>query len=386
MRAFLSVPRVPRRRFLDCLAVVLLLLHSAGVAFAQEPRRLRVGVDVDYPPFEWVDASGQPQGYTVELFREVARSENLEADFHPMSWRDLRAAFNRGEIDVLPGMASSELRMKQFDFSIPHATLIYTILTRNGETRIRSERDLAGMLILAEEGDVLYEYLLGQGLKVKGMGSPREATQRLSEGLGDCAVVPRLMWLHLQKKSGIRNLKMVPSELFPTRYCFAVRKGEERLLAKLNNGLFLAKQSGTLDALYHRHLGTLEAADLPLRVALRRAMPSIVVGGLALGFTALLVWTWALRGAVKAKTAELEATILELEGALAQVKHLSGLIPMCAGCKKIRDDGGYWEAVDDYISRHSEAQFTHGLCPECVEVYFPGFKKAVQDDPGMASG
>jgi len=337
---------------------------------------------VDYPPFEWVDASGQPQGYTVELFREVARSEQLEVAFHPMTWRDLRAAFERGELDVLPGMATSENRMRQFDFSIPHSTLVYSILTREGETRIRSERDLAGMLILAEEGDVLYEYLLGQGLKVKGMGSPRDAIQRLSDGLGDCAVVPRLMWLHHQRNSNIRNLRMVPSELFPARYCFAVRKGDERLLAKLNEGLFLAKQNGILDALYHRHLGSLEAADLPLKVALRRAMPSIFAGGLALGFTALLVWTWALRRAVRTKTAELKATILELEGALAQVKQLSGLIPMCAGCKKIRDDGGYWEAVDAYISRHSEAQFTHGLCPDCVEVYFPGLKKAMHGESG----
>jgi hypothetical protein len=242
------------------------------------------------------------------------------------------------------------------------------------------------MRILAEEGDILYEYLVGRGLLVQGTGSPREAIQRLSDGEADCALVPRLMWLHHQKAHGIRNLRMVPSELFPTRYCFAVRKGEERLLAKLNDGLFLAKQNGTLDALYQHHLGSLEAADLPLRIALRRAMPSILVGGLALGFAALLVWTWALRGAVRSKTSELKATIHKLEGALAEVKQLSGLIPMCAGCKKIRDDGGYWEAVDDYISKHSEAQFTHGLCPECVEIYFPGFKKAMQDDPDKASG
>jgi len=62
----------------------------------------------------------------------------------------------------------------------------------------------------------------------------------------------------------------------------------------------------------------------------------------------------------------------ELEAALARVKLLSGLLPICAGCKQIRDDKGYWSQVETYIQRHSEATFTHGLCPNCVQKYFPG--------------
>jgi DNA-binding response OmpR family regulator len=61
----------------------------------------------------------------------------------------------------------------------------------------------------------------------------------------------------------------------------------------------------------------------------------------------------------------------ELEAALARVKLLSGLLPMCAGCKKIRDDQGDWSEVDHYVEKHSEARFTHGLCPKCSEKYFP---------------
>lgn len=65
--------------------------------------------------------------------------------------------------------------------------------------------------------------------------------------------------------------------------------------------------------------------------------------------------------------------LLELQQALAEVKQLSGLIPICAGCKKIRDDQGFWQQVEHYISVHSEATFSHGFCPDCVEQYFPGF-------------
>lgn len=58
--------------------------------------------------------------------------------------------------------------------------------------------------------------------------------------------------------------------------------------------------------------------------------------------------------------------------ALGDVKALSGLLPICSSCKKIRDDGGYWNQLESYISRHSQAQFTHGVCPDCAAVIFPG--------------
>jgi PAS domain S-box-containing protein len=72
--------------------------------------------------------------------------------------------------------------------------------------------------------------------------------------------------------------------------------------------------------------------------------------------------------------AERDAMILELQQALAEVKTLSGLVPICSHCKKIRDDSGYWTQVEAYIQARSEAKFSHGLCPECIKLYFPDFK------------
>jgi DNA-binding response OmpR family regulator len=57
--------------------------------------------------------------------------------------------------------------------------------------------------------------------------------------------------------------------------------------------------------------------------------------------------------------------VQELEAALSQVKQLSGLLPICCYCKKIRDDTNYWQQIEQYLSRHSDAQFSHGICPDC---------------------
>ncbi len=63
----------------------------------------------------------------------------------------------------------------------------------------------------------------------------------------------------------------------------------------------------------------------------------------------------------------------ELTMALANVRTLRGLLPICASCKKIRDDQGYWQKVESYISSHSEAEFTHGICPECLQRLYPEY-------------
>jgi len=67
----------------------------------------------------------------------------------------------------------------------------------------------------------------------------------------------------------------------------------------------------------------------------------------------------------------LAAKIEELRQALDQVKTLRGIVPICANCKKIRDDKGYWNQVEAYVCQHTEAEFTHGICPECMKTLYP---------------
>ncbi|MCB0163747.1 MAG: response regulator [Anaerolineae bacterium] len=66
---------------------------------------------------------------------------------------------------------------------------------------------------------------------------------------------------------------------------------------------------------------------------------------------------------------ELAARVSELEAALAKVKQLEGIMPICSYCKKIRDDQNYWQQIETYITEHSEATFSHGICPDCYEKY-----------------
>ncbi|OGW47019.1 MAG: hypothetical protein A2V62_07890 [Nitrospirae bacterium RBG_19FT_COMBO_58_9] len=74
----------------------------------------------------------------------------------------------------------------------------------------------------------------------------------------------------------------------------------------------------------------------------------------------------------KAREGELRRSNEELQKALREVKVLRGLIPICASCKKIRNDGGVWQQLEEYIGEHSEAEFSHGICQPCVKKLYPG--------------
>ena len=73
--------------------------------------------------------------------------------------------------------------------------------------------------------------------------------------------------------------------------------------------------------------------------------------------------------ALREKEQQQEKLIRKLQEALAEIKTLKGFIPICASCKKIRDDEGYWNQLEAYISKHTDAIFSHGICPECAEKF-----------------
>ncbi|HEY6084482.1 MAG TPA: response regulator [Nitrospira sp.] len=74
----------------------------------------------------------------------------------------------------------------------------------------------------------------------------------------------------------------------------------------------------------------------------------------------------------KAHELDLRRSNEELQRALKEVKVLRGLIPICASCKKIRNDGGFWQQLEEYLGEHSEAEFSHGLCQPCIKKLYPG--------------
>lgn len=80
------------------------------------------------------------------------------------------------------------------------------------------------------------------------------------------------------------------------------------------------------------------------------------------------------RKVIEKKNCEL---IADLEKSISEIKELQGILPICSYCKQIRDDAGYWQKLETYISQHSHAEFSHGICPNCIKLHHPEFAKTV---------
>ena len=112
---------------------------------------------------------------------------------------------------------------------------------------------------------------------------------------------------------------------------------------------------------------------------LRLGMAHLALWGL--GITGLIFGVRDLRGHIRARQraeAERERLIAELQEALGNVKTLTGLIPICASCKKIRDDQGYWTQLETYLKQHSDAEFSHSLCLDCMRKLYPELSVEVE--------
>ncbi len=90
----------------------------------------------------------------------------------------------------------------------------------------------------------------------------------------------------------------------------------------------------------------------------------------------LLAGVRAMERIIRAER-ERDRLIAELQEALANIKVLRGLLPICSHCKKIRDDKGYWKQVEVYLREHTDAQFSHGLCPECLRKLYPEYADSI---------
>jgi hypothetical protein len=100
------------------------------------------------------------------------------------------------------------------------------------------------------------------------------------------------------------------------------------------------------------------------------------------GIIAILIGTIIFVKVTEPLIVKLHDTVAELQNALVNVNQLRGLLPICAYCKKIRDDRGYWNQIEAYLQKHTEAEFSHGICPDCEEKLYADLDKRKQEKQG----
>ncbi len=306
--------------FLESLFLSVFLLFILALPIQARPQPvspanqsdsiIMFGGDFQYPPFEYLNAEGKPEGFNIDIARAVAKEMGLNIDITLGPWSKIRESIESGRIDALMGMFYSSERDKKVDFSIPHFIASYSLFVRDG-SEIKGLSDLKSSTAIAQLGDLGHDYLVETQVAKTIITKSNwvETLKSLSNGEGDCAIVSRIQGVMLIKQLNLKNIHSVGQPFLQRKYCMAVKEGNSNLLAKFNEGLSIIKTTGEFDEIYENWFGLYERKTMSRWEALTFLAWYLLplVGVALLG----VAWLWMLRKQVRRKTLELQLEVKE---------------------------------------------------------------------------
>jgi PAS domain S-box-containing protein len=251
------------------------------------PRTIRVGVLNDNFPFSYAASSGEIEGFVVDLLAEIEKATNLRLERIVGPTREINGAFETGHLDLLQSYAPSPERSAFAAFSQPYLKMSGSIFTRKNGPTVRNLADLKGRRVMVHRGSKGEQVLRAAGLadSIVYVASVEESLRLLDAGENDATLVGRLSGLALAQHFGLKRIAATGDPAYEVDYCFAVRKGDEDLLRRIDEGILILRQpGGSYETIYRKWFGQLGGYT-------RRDVLLAVTVGLAI---ALLVATWAL--------------------------------------------------------------------------------------------
>lgn len=251
--------------WLRTLALAFALLAGAVAQSAT----LVVGSEQDAPPFATGLTDATAGGFTVDLWKAVAAETGLSYTIRVRPLHQLHQEFKEGKIDVLLNLAQSSERHQYADFSVSHSTVHGAIFVRKGQSKIKSEQDLAGKsIIVMKSADLAQSYAMekGWGQHLVFVETAAEGFRLLATGQHDAMLLSKLAGLQTLQALALTSIE--PLKLpagFSLKFAFGVQHEQTQLLAAINEGLALTMVNGSYNALYQKWFDVYELNDVGLK-------------------------------------------------------------------------------------------------------------------------
>jgi signal transduction histidine kinase/ABC-type amino acid transport substrate-binding protein len=245
---------------------LIALLSSAVLISAKLHKQLIVGVNNEFPPYEYLDQKNHIVGSNIDILKAVSKDSGIHFKLDCSEWGIIRSKFDKGEVQMLSGLCKTPLREKKYLFTIPYSYVHYSVFIRHESQPLNDWNDLNGKQVLVESGNVIEEILKERGLSVKVLYTPsfQDALEKLSIGVGDAVIMPKIQAYQYIAGYHWDNLTEVNklSEALP--YCFALPLGNEELRSKLNQSLFKLNDNYQLRISQNKWLGIIGADMMTL--------------------------------------------------------------------------------------------------------------------------
>jgi polar amino acid transport system substrate-binding protein len=232
--------------------VMIISLAACGGKKEEEKKVIYVGTNAEFPPFEYLE-EGEITGFDMELIKEIAKESELEIKIEDMSFDGLLPALQSKKVDVvIAGMTANEERKKAVNFTTPYYTASQVIVVKEGDDSINSFDDLKGKkvgVMLGFTGDLVVSEIAG--VNIERYNAAYAGIMALQSGKVDAVVLDsEPAKNYVEKNEGLAIAKADAAE---EEYAIAVRKEDEELLEKLENGLKTVKDNGTYEELLKKY-------------------------------------------------------------------------------------------------------------------------------------
>ena len=293
----------------------LVMLPATALAEPEAKKIITVAGDAYFPPFEFLDERDGLKvyrGFNIDLIRAVIAKTDYELQFLPLPWEEALRALQDGRVDAVGGMKYDAERAHYFDFSEEYLISSLAIFVARDNSIIVELSDLENRRIAVQKDDIAYQKLKNRVLELTATVSQEEAIKLLLAGKVDAVVGNRMAGQYIVQRLGaMERVKSVGGFINPERYGFAVRRGNEELLAKFNEGLRKVKNDGSFDQIYFKWFG--EPVDYPAYYY-KKYLSYLGLGLLAALLLSLVFWriNVVLKREVAHRTQELKQANEEL--------------------------------------------------------------------------
>lgn len=275
--------------------------------FVPESRKIIIGGDFNFPPYEFLDKNGNPDGFNVELTKAIAREMDLDVQIRLAPFGSIRNDLENGEIDMVQIMYYSQGREKKYLMSVAHSQVSYALVGREEREYSSDLFDLKELSFVVMNGDVMHDFLEENGFNFTTADTQEEALYWLSTGRFDCALVTKIPAAHWIKLNKWDNLKIQNINIPLQEGCYATLIENEKLAALFSEGIRLVKESGQYREIYTKWMGEYEDENINFLVALKYL--SFFLIPITIILLMILFWSNTLRKQVRIKTYNLQKEI-----------------------------------------------------------------------------
>ncbi len=271
-----------------------------------------VGGDFDYPPFSYIDKTGEARGLHVDILNAISEETEITFNYQLSKWDSALNYIQEEKTDIIIGIIFSEEREAELDFTNPLHTEYYSIFIRK-DLKFNDIPDLYNHKLMVLEQDISIEkFLVPMGLYhdyVVAKSLP-EAIAGIEWGRADYVVAPHSLGMNEIKKNKFKNIEVKGPPIIPSIYCMAVKKGNTRLLGILNKGISELRSNGELAQIQSKWK-IYKRDELKYRRIAKNIGIIILIALILL--TIVMIWVWLLRKQIKKKTKNINRKNQELQ-------------------------------------------------------------------------